>query len=74
MNEPILTVSDLTVHYGGIEAVKGISLEVMRWKEFHAALHRRPGQTGRRNDQLPGRQHHRTGLGSDREKGHYAGA
>ena len=29
MNEPILTVSDLTVHYGGIEAVKGISLEVM---------------------------------------------
>ena len=29
MNELILTVSDLTVHYGGIEAVKGISLEVM---------------------------------------------
>ncbi len=29
MNEPILTVSDLTVHYGGIEAVKGISLKVM---------------------------------------------
>ena len=29
MNEPILTVSDLTLHYGGIEAVKGISLEVM---------------------------------------------
>ena len=28
MNEPILTVKDLTVHYGGIEAVKGISLEV----------------------------------------------
>ncbi|MBR3544682.1 MAG: ABC transporter ATP-binding protein [Oscillospiraceae bacterium] len=25
----MLTVSDLTVHYGGIEAVKGISLEVM---------------------------------------------
>ncbi len=28
MNEPILIVKDLTVHYGGIEAVKGISLEV----------------------------------------------
>jgi branched-chain amino acid transport system ATP-binding protein len=28
MNDTILTVKDLTVHYGGIEAVKGISLEV----------------------------------------------
>ena len=28
MNDTILTVRDLTVHYGGIEAVKGISLEV----------------------------------------------
>ena len=29
MNEPILTVGDRPVHSGGIEAVKGISLEVM---------------------------------------------
>ncbi len=28
MNDTILTVKDLTVHYGGIEAVKGISFEV----------------------------------------------
>ncbi len=28
MNDTILSVKDLTVHYGGIEAVKGISFEV----------------------------------------------
>ena len=28
MNEPILTIKDLKVNYGGIEAVKGISFEV----------------------------------------------
>ena len=28
MNDTILTVKDLTVHYGGIEAVKGISFDV----------------------------------------------
>jgi len=28
MNDTILSVKDLTVHYGGIEAVKGVSLEV----------------------------------------------
>ena len=28
MNEPILSIKDLQVHYGGIEAVKGISFDV----------------------------------------------
>ena len=28
MSEPILTINDLKVNYGGIEAVKGISFEV----------------------------------------------
>ena len=28
MNEPILSIQDLKVHYGGIEAVKGISFDV----------------------------------------------
>ena len=28
MNEPILSIKDLTVHYGGIEAVRGISFDV----------------------------------------------
>ena len=28
MNEPILSIKDLKVHYGGIEAVKGISFDV----------------------------------------------
>ena len=28
MNEPILTIKDLKVNYGGIEAVKGISFDV----------------------------------------------
>ena len=29
MNEPILTIKDLKVNYGGIEAVKGISFDVL---------------------------------------------
>ena len=28
MSEPILSIQDLKVNYGGIEAVKGISFEV----------------------------------------------
>ena len=28
MNEPILSIRDLKVNYGGIEAVKGISFDV----------------------------------------------
>ena len=60
MNEPILTVSDLTVHYGGIEAVKGISLEVMEGEIVTLIGANGAGksstlrsQAGRRHNHLP---------------------
>ncbi len=71
MSETILSIRDLKVNYGGIEAVKGISFDVpkgnsltligakRRGQELHAARHCGTGQTQGRRHRVRRRKHHR---------------
>ena len=85
MNDTILTVKDLTVHYGGIEAVKGISLEVREGEIVtligangagkSSTLRSIAGLVKPAGGEITFRgQHHRPGQRCHREKGHHPGA